>query len=620
MRKVYMSLIALLVGSLTINAQVIYSDNFDSYTVGAKVAQTIGSTNWTTWSNAPGGPQDAVFSSTYSSSPSNAIYVSGTNDCVFKAGGKTSGRYELSWKMFVPTGNIGYFNLLQSFSGANSKWGFQTYIYNDSIFVDAGAPTAAGAQFARNAWHSVKFVIDIDDDFATFLLDGTEVISYKWSKGADGSGILDKLDAIDFYAWTSTDGGNPTPFVGSTTTGYYIDDLLYEQVTAPESPSTLTAVVNGADIDVNWTAPSTTPDNYKLSRNGSVIFATPSALNYTDVGPWPNTYIYMARAGYGVSGYSHASNTDTAVITGGVTRNLVLMEGGTGTWCQYCPGAAMGLRDLIETNSKAAVAIEYHSGDTYECTDGSQRLGYYTITAFPTVIADGKLRVEGGNATVTMYPYYLPIYNERIVVPGLQNLNVNIAYAGTADTYTATITVEETYPFLTSGLKLRTALTESNIPASWGNQTECDFVCRAMYPDASGTDLDFSNSNTQTVTLNFSTAGFVKNNCEFVAFVQHDASQEVTQVAKVDMSTIVGIQELQGNKIGIYPNPASDYMILLSNGKGTMTITDITGQVVFNSKINTTTQYTDISKFNKGIYFVTVISDNKTFTKKLVVE
>ncbi len=617
MKKVYMFLVASLVSVLTINAQVIYSDNFDSYTVGSKVAQTIGSTNWTTWSNAPGGAEDGVFSNTQSLSPSNSVYIAGTNDLVFKCGGKTTGRYELSWNMFVPTGNIGYFNILHSFAGSNSEWGFQAYIYNDSIFVDAGAATAAGTNFTRNAWHLVKLIIDVDDDFATFFLDGTEVISYQWSKGSFGDGTLHKLDAIDFYAWDGT--GSPTPLTGGSTIGFYFDDLLYEQVTAPGSSMNLTAVVNGADVDVNWTAPSTTPDNYKLSRNGSIIFVTPSALSYTDVGPWPYTYVYMARAGYGVLGYSHASNTDTVVITGGVTRNLVLMEGGTGTWCEFCPGAAIGIRDLIETNHKSAVAIEYHSGDTYETVDATQRLGYYTIMYFPTMIADGKLKVEGGNATTSMYSYYLPNYDTRIATPSLQNMNVNIVMTGT-DTYTATINIEEIYPYVKTGLSLRTALTESNIPEIWGNQTEVDYVCRAMYPDASGTSLDFTNSNTQSVTLNFTTTGYVKNNCQFVAFVQHDASQEVTQVVKVDMSTILGIEELQGDNISIYPNPASDYMVLISNGKGTMNIMDITGKVVYSSNVTMNTQFTDISTLSKGIYFVTYTTSNKTFTQKLIVQ
>ncbi|MGQ9847507.1 MAG: T9SS type A sorting domain-containing protein [Bacteroidales bacterium] len=616
MKKLYFSFAALFLGCLSLNAQVLYSDNFDTYTAGAKVAQTIGSSWWTTWSNAPGGAEDGIISNAQSLSPSNSIYISGSNDLIFKCGGKTTGRYELSWQMFVPSSHIGYFNLLHIFSGANSEWAFQAYIYNDSIYIDAAGAKAAGGQFVRNTWHAVKLIVDVDDDFATCFIDGNELISYQWSKGAFGDGTTNKLDAIDFYAW---DGSHsPTPNTGGSIKGYYVDDLLYKQVTPPNEPTNLTATVNGADIDLNWTAPNPTPNNYILIKNGTIILNTTNNA-YTDLGPWPNTYNYMVRAGYGTSGYSHPSNTATVTVTGGVTRNLVLYEGGTGTWCPYCPGAAMGLRDLIEVNSKNAVAIEYHYGDTYENMDATQRLGYYSIMNFPTIFADGKLKAEGGNATTSLYPIYLNFYNERINIPALQNLNVNIVNTG-VDTYRATITVEEIYSYLTTGLKLHTALTESNIAQNWQNQTEVDYVCRKMYPDAAGTDLDFTQSTTQTVTIDFNTTGYVKNNCEFVVFVQHDASKEVTQVAKVDMSTIIGIEELSGNKISLYPNPTSNYIVLLSNGNGNLTITDITGKVVYNASVNQTQQYFNIANLSKGIYMVKYTSKNNSFTQKLLIE
>ncbi len=606
------------------NAQVLYSDNFDAFTSGAKVAQTIGTAFWTTWSTAPGGAEDAVFSNTQSLSPSNSIYVSGANDLIFKAGAKTTGRYELSWKMFVPTNNIGYFNLLQTFSGNTSVYGFQAYIYNDSIIIDAGGASAASAQFSKNTWHAVKMIVDVDDDFATLYVDANEVVSYKWSSGTDGAGSIHKLDAIDFYAWDGT--GSPTTITNGSTVGYYVDDINYEQVVAPESPSNLTAVLNGLNVDVAWTAPTVAPDSYKLSRNGIVVYTTPSNVTYTDNGPWPNNYDYVVRAHTINSGYSHSSNSVSVLVPGGVTRNLVLMEEGTSISCTYCPYAAMGIRDLIDVNNKDAVGVAYHPNslwgsfaDAYTNASSVARMLYYNITGLPSVAVDGNLKFEGVYGSVTQYPYYLTVYNERIALPSFHNINVSIVPT-TTDNYTATITVDQSYEAWTSGIKLHTVLTESNIPQAWLGQTELDCVARGMFPDENGTDLDFSTINTQTVVLNFSTAGFVKNNCEFVAFIQHDASKEVTQVVKVDMSSILGIKELNGERISIYPNPAFEYLMLNSTGKGTMTISDITGKIVYSSVINNTTQYTDISKFAKGVYVVKVTSNENTFTQKLVIE
>lgn len=612
MKKLYL-LFVILLATFAVNAQNIYFNNFDTYTAGVYAAQTMGSP-WTTWSNAPGGAEDGHIVSTHAYSSPNSVGIILNNDLVMNLNDKTSGRYKIEFYMYVATDSLGYFNVLSDFNGSSSIWGFQVYIYNDSIFVDAGGTTAAKTTFAFDAWNKMDLIVDLDDDFATFMINANEIISYQWSKGAQGTGSTNKLDAIDFFGWDGT--GAPTTATG--TAGYFIDDISIDQLTPPDPPMSLTATLNGGNIDVTWSAPGTsTPDLYKLSRNGSVVYGGTN-LSYTDVGPWPNDYGFGARAYYSGLGYSHSSNIDSVTVPNGCTRDLVLMEGGTGTWCTYCPGAAMGLRDMIETNQKNAVAVEYHSGDTYENPSALTRIGYYNISGFPTVFADGKLSVVGGSATVSMYSSYLPMYNERIGTPSLHTMDISIV-EDSANYYTATITVTQTFDYA-SGWKLQTALTESNIAETWGNQTEVDFACRGMFPSATGTAMDFSSQPTQVVTIPFSTVGYAKDNCEFVAFIQHNATKEVTQTAKVDISSVVGIDEIQGKTVSIWPNPAQDYIVLNSNGNGKMEIIDMTGKTVFTSEISKVTQLFDVRNFVKGIYIVKVTSDTNTLTKKIIIE
>ncbi|NTW32434.1 MAG: T9SS type A sorting domain-containing protein [Bacteroidetes bacterium] len=590
----------------------LYFSDFETYTAGGKIALQAG-TPWTTWSNEPGGSEDAIISTAQAHSGANSIYISDSNDLVFNLNDRITGRYKVEWNMFVETDKIAYFNLLSSFEGSSSKYAIQVYVYNDSLFVDAGGAYSAKLPYQLNSWKKIQIIVDLNDDFATFYVDSNEVISYKWSGGVYGVDNSLKLDAVDFYGW---DGSGSSAI--DSIPGYYIDDFSFDSVVAPESSSNLTAVLNTANIQVSWTAPTVAPDSYKLSRNGIVVNST-SGLTYTDLNPWPNTYTYAVRAHYIGEGYSHSSNDTTLVVTGGVSRNLVLMEGGTGTWCGYCPGAAIGLRDLIEVNHKNAAAIEYHYEDNYETPATLSRLSYYGIDNYPTVIADGKLRAEGGSATQSQYSRYLPMYNERIAYPAFDIINLTVTPLST-DSFSASITVEQTFAAFTSGIKLHTALTESNIPFAWGNQTKVDFACRGMYPSANGTNLDFSNQNTQTVTVKFSTAGFVKNNCEFVVFVQHNSSKEVFQTMKVDMSSVLGIEEIQGKSINLYPNPASDNFMLLTDGKGNVDIFDISGKLLSSAIITNPTQFVDVSNLSKGVYFVKVTNSIGSYTKKLVVE
>lgn len=615
MKKTLLFLFVMLTGIFTLKAQLnLYTTDFESYTAGTRLAVQAGAP-WTTWSLAPGGAEDPFVSATQAHSGTKSVNVLNANDCVFQLNDKTTGRYMIEWYMYVESGKLGYFNFLSDFNGGSSKWALQVFMIHDSIKIDADGESKAKGFFTTNTWKKMQVIVDLDDDFATLYVDGTELISYQWSKGAQGADNSLKLDGINFYGWDNDATG---------TSGYYIDDLKVDSVSSPVAPSNLSATINGSDVDVVWTAPMPAPDLYKLSRNGGVVYAG-TGLTYTDVAPWPETYIYGARAHYAGQGYSHSSNLDSVTIAGGVSRNQVLFEKGTSVNCVYCPYAAMGFKDLIETNHKNAVGIAYHPTaawgsfeDAYGNATTATRLNYYGINGFPTIVADGQLKIEGVTGSTNQYSVYLSFYNQRIALPSFHNLDVNIVQTG-PDAYTATITAEQTFNAF-SPVKLYTALTESNIAVTWYSQTEIDYVCRAMYPSASGSSINFATQNPQTFNFNFTTTGYVKDNCQFVAFLQDDVSHKVTQVTKVDMSSIIGVEELSGEKINIYPNPATEYIMANTCGNGTIEIFDMTGKLVSSSNITKTSQVIDIRNLQHGIYFVKVTNNKNTFTQKLVIE
>src|ERR1035437_5863196 len=91
------------------------------------------------------------------------------------------------------------------------------------------------------------------------------------------------------------------------------------------------------------------------------------------------------------------------------------MEDGIGTWCQYCPGAAMGCDDML-SNGKNVAVIANHNGDTYANTYSNTRNTMWGISGYPSVTFDGSFGSVGGSHTATMYPNYLPLYNQAIAV------------------------------------------------------------------------------------------------------------------------------------------------------------------------------------------------------------
>ena len=231
-----------------------------------------------------------------------------------------------------------------------------------------------------------------------------------------------------------------------------------------------------------------------------------------------------------------------------VEREMVILEIGTGTWCTYCPGAAMGADDLVEGGAHVAVC-ENHNGDAFANSYSNARNSYYSISGYPTAKFDGVLTYVGGSHTQSMAPQYYPLYNQRIVIP--TNLSMSMEITNSGLDYTAVITLVKSGT-LPSGLKLRFCTTVSNITYNWQGQTHLNFVNALMVPDATGTSIDFTGGDTQIITLNFSIeSDWPVEDIEFIAFTQNDNGKEVLagiKQAAIDLETDFTASATQVNK------------------------------------------------------------------------
>lgn len=220
-----------------------------------------------------------------------------------------------------------------------------------------------------------------------------------------------------------------------------------------------------------------------------------------------------------------------------VSREEVVLEIGTGTWCPYCPGAAMGADDLIAAGHDVAV-IEYHDGDSFENTDGAARINYYNITGFPTAFFDGVLNYVGGSSSQSMYNNYLPLYQQRIVVPSDFTMEVYGENSGL--NYNVSVMVENENGNTNPDLVVHLVLTESEIAFSWQGQSELNFVERLMAPDHLGTPLSFAGGTSQQIDLSFAIdATWNTAHCELVAFIQDTQTKEIQQGIKVELDNLL---------------------------------------------------------------------------------
>lgn len=614
MKKLLFSTILAFI-AFSLFSQVIINENFDSFTAGSKLASQAGAP-WTTWSNAPGGAEDPAISDADAFSPANSFYVTNGNDCVLLFNDLTTGRYKFEFQMNVETGHLGYFNLLQDFAGSTSEWGMQAYFNGDGTgSVDAGGASSGSFTYPDGGWFKVRIFVDLNSDFASLFVEDVNVVNWVWSTGSFGEGNLLKLDAANFYAWD----------VGAIP-GFYVDDVIFEQVGEAEAPLNLLAGLIGPDVNLTWEAPASgTPDSYMIIKDNKVIATEITSLTYADLYIYPGVHDYSVRAFYTDLGISAASNVSSINLAGGIDRNFVLYEIGTGTWCPYCPGAAMGAVDMVEGGYNVAI-VEYHNGDDYENAESISRQIYYQMDAFPTSIIDGVDGFSGGSNTVSLFPSYLNYYNNRIIRPAIFSMDLTMENTA-LNTYSATIDMEKLYDWFTGPFTMHMVLTESNILENWQGQTKLDFVEAKMFPDGDGTNVDFSANAVQQQTQDFTLTirdGLYYDDYELVVFLQDETSKEIIQVDKVNLADVTqffaGVDDINNSKISVVPNPAKSFVNITNAENSTVKIINIAGQTVFSENISAQSKQINVSELNSGIYFIEILKNGEKTVQKLIIE
>lgn len=198
----------------------VVSENLDGYTEGAVGPQ---SDVWTTWSGTEGGAEDGLVSSEQAFSAPNSVKIEGQNgpvDVLVLLGNQTEGKWLLTWKMYIPAGSYGYYNIQEDETPA-VQWIVETQFNNDGTgqFNSGQAETFT---FPHDAWFDVTHVIDLDNDVMNLSIAGLSVLSNE----IYGDGNPDnKLGSIDLFPT------NAGPHL------YYVDDLVLRPLTPCEDGS-----------------------------------------------------------------------------------------------------------------------------------------------------------------------------------------------------------------------------------------------------------------------------------------------------------------------------------------------------------------------------------------------
>lgn len=73
--------------------------------------------------------------------------------------------------------------------------------------------------------------------------------------------------------------------------------------------------------------------------------------------------------------------------------------------------------------------------------------------------------------------------------------------------------------------------------------------------------------------------------------------------------------------ISIYPNPTNNFVTLSGvEGSATIELYNVLGKIVLSQKITKDKTEIDLSKETNGVYFIKIITENNSVTKKIIKE
>ncbi len=188
------------------------------------------------------------------------------------------------------------------------------------------------------------------------------------------------------------------------------------------------------------------------------------------------------------------------------------------------------------------VIVEYHLWDPFETLSAPLKQNYYNVNFLPTSYFDGV--VDGIPTSAN--------YEQRKNIPSDFTINVEGANSQQID-YVVNVTVEKVAVNNSQNLRLMFALTETDIPYYWMGQEKVNFCERFMLPDASGTNLDFSEDDILEFSFTFSIdTAWVQENCELAVWIQNLSNREIQQGAKRSLDDFGGFPVNEAKLANIY--------------------------------------------------------------------
>ncbi len=593
----------------------LFQDDFESFTTGQYVALDGDQDWWTTWTNQPGGSEDAEVVGTYSSSPSHAALLEDGTDLILKLGNKTSGKYQINFKYYIPTDSAGYFNV-QRFQDPGVEWAYEVYFGKTGDgYMSIDGEQVGFFTYNHNAWMQIENIIDLTNDSAFMYIDGNLINAWVYSTGS----TTVQLGGVDFYA------GAPQGEEAFSKT--YLDDvgyiLLDEGVQAPEittTPSSFNVVLEtGTTDNETLTIGNDGQQDLEYDLTPTYDVGTSYAPRTEKISTTVSKVLNSKLSKVELSSATQAADSRDVVLNyDSDPANAFGNQNADIAW-------RIGVR-FPASMMKDYVGMDLSSLEVF--------IGDGAVTSFEARVWQmGSYNVPGPGALITSQSYTVTpndwntITLDTAVTLNGQDLWVGYYIEAPANSFVASTDDGTNYnpdgswiAFGPGWSHLGDGNPDYNL--NWNVRAHLTGDAQEAWLSTDPTTGTVAPGATDDATLTIDANNLTSGAYNATLVVRsNDLVNEWINVP-VQIGVFVGINE-NGDKgyVSMYPNPASEGVTLTAN----TTINDVQifnaiGQMVYNQTVNAKTASIDLSSLQNGVYFVKTSSALGVATQKLVVK
>jgi hypothetical protein len=386
-----------------------------------------------------------------------------------------------------------------------------------------------------------------------------------------------------------------------------------------------------------------------IAAGQTAIVNHPTSLNYATAVE-KNVAVNITNVNGGTDG-DMTNNSGAAKINtlSQLPQKAVVIEEGTGTWCQWCPRGAVAM-DYMYSNYSKFIGIAVHNADPMALAeyDAAADFSGYPASNVDRVILDGTVSTQA----------FETYYNQRkdLIVPAA--ISATLAISGSNVTINAKATFKT--PISNANFRLAVVIMENNVTGTGPGYNQKNAyaggangpmggyeslpatvpAAQMVYNHVGRALLGGYNGQTGSVpaavvdgteaayTFNYTVpATSNRPNMTAVVMLIDQNTGEIINAYATALSSLGASTLTESINMNVYPNPTSENVKVAFEATGndySISIYDLQGKVVKNQDYKNLngaqTIELGVSDLSAGTYLISVATEGSSFTQQVIVK